>query len=417
MQRRRTTVYIIIATSLLAGFATGRRFFFNVTYAFIGLLVLSFFWAWASANWLELHRQAGARRAQVGRYLAETFVIRNTGFLPKLWMEIYDQSNMPGHQGSHILSNLGPRQSTSWQLNTLCVRRGEFILGPIKVVAGDPFGLFQVDRTINATSRLIVYPAMIDLVLFQMPEGILPGGQAVRRRTYQVTTNAAGVRDYSPGDGFNRIHWPSTARKGRLIVKEFELDPLADVWIIVDTEASVHAGDYDLQDADVSQWYSDSQAAIPPTTEEYAVTIAASLANYFIDKDRAVGLVSYQFHRQAIQADRGARQQTKILEALAVFDAAGTMTFDQVLSLEANQFLRGTTVILVTPSTRESWASSAANLALKGLNVVAVVIDAETFGGRPGHRRLLANLGGANIPGYSIERGSNIQLALGQRAV
>jgi hypothetical protein len=55
--------------------------------------------------------------------------------------------------------------------------------------------------------------------------GLLSGGEALRRRTHYVTTNASGVRDYAPGDSFSRIHWRSTARRNRLIVKEFELDP------------------------------------------------------------------------------------------------------------------------------------------------------------------------------------------------
>ena len=46
-------------------------------------------------------------------------------------------------------------------------------------------------------------------------EAVRHRGEALRRRTHYVTTNAAGVRDYAPGDSFGRIHWPSTARRNR----------------------------------------------------------------------------------------------------------------------------------------------------------------------------------------------------------
>ncbi len=62
----------------------------------------------------------------------------------------------------------------------------------------------------------------------------LSGGEARHRRTYQLTSNVAGVRDYVHGDSLNRIHWPSSARAGRLIAKEFELDPTADIWLYLD---------------------------------------------------------------------------------------------------------------------------------------------------------------------------------------
>jgi hypothetical protein len=60
-------------------------------------------------------------------------------------------------------------------------------------VAGDPFGLFEVERKISATSRLVVYPATMPIPDFALPAGLLPGGDAVRRRTHYITTNASNA--------------------------------------------------------------------------------------------------------------------------------------------------------------------------------------------------------------------------------
>ena len=414
MERRRSSIYLIIGVSLLSGLITGRTFFFNVTYAFGGLLLLSLLWAWNGANWLRLTRQTRARRAQVGRYMEERFTIRNTGFLPKLWLEIYDHSELPGHRASHVASNLGSRSAVTWSVRTLCVRRGEFLLGPLRVVASDPFGLFELERKISATSRLVIYPATIPLSDFTLPAGLLPGGDAVRRRTHYITTNASGVREYVPGDSFSRIHWRSTARRDRLIVKEFELDPLADIWIILDAERAVHVGEYNPTDADADRmpWEVDPRFAIPPTTEEYAVTIAASLAHFFLGKDRAVGLATSGQHHESIQVDRGPRQLTKILETLAVIRARGNMPLEQLLMLEGDQMTRGTTVIVITPSTRESWTAAAHRLLRRGVRVIAVLVDPEKFGGRPGMQRVASRLGIGNIPTHIVQNGDDLQLAL-----
>ena len=56
----------------------------------------------------------------------------------------------------------------------------------------------------------------------------------------EVTPQAAGVRDYAPGDALRRIHWPTSARRDRLMTKEFDQDPQADVWIFLDAYAPVH---------------------------------------------------------------------------------------------------------------------------------------------------------------------------------
>ena len=419
MERRRNAVYIIIILSMLAGLATGRSFFFNVAYAFLGLLAVSLLWAWTGANWLRLRRQTRARRAQVGHFVVERFTVQNTSFLPKLWLEVYDSSNLPGHRASHVLSNLAPRRDVSWTVRTRCVRRGAFLLGPLRIVTGDPFGLFQAERQISATSPLIVYPPAVDIVDFALPVGALPGGDALRRRTHQVTTNAAGVRDYAPGDSFSRIHWRSTARKDRLIVKEFELDPMADIWLLMDLDRSIHVGEFNpTEDEIISDSIRDAYPLnIPPTTEEYMVAATASLARYFLQRDRAVGFAAFGSHRETIPADRGPRQLTKIFESLAVVQAQGHVTFDQLAAIEGETLPRGTTVVLVTPSTRPTWVGSAHLLLRRGLRVVSVLIDPRSFGGRPGMEGIAVQLGVMGIPSYLIRQSDDLKTALSQRYV
>jgi uncharacterized protein (DUF58 family) len=414
MERRRNAIYLIIGASLIAGLITGRDFFFNMAYAFAGLLIFSFLWAWTGANWVRLTRHTPARHAQVGRYFTEHFHMHNSSFIPKLWVEVHDGSDLPGHRASHVVNNLGAHRSQAWTVRTLCVQRGEFRLGPLRhLTSGDPFGLFEVKRHISVTGKLVVYPATADIRYFALPVGLLPGGDALRRRTHYVTANAASVRDYAPGDSFSRIHWPSTARRDRLIVKEFELDPLADIWIVLDAERTVHVGEYipTEQDAERMPW-EDASLSLPPTTEEYAVAVTASLAQYLLRHDRSVGLAAFGRRRQIIQADRGERQLGKILEGLAVVRAQGSLTLDQVLGLEGDQLAGGTTLIVITPSTRDAWVIAAQRLHRRGLRVIGVLIDAESFGGRPGARRVASLLAATSIPALIVRQGDEIGLAL-----
>jgi uncharacterized protein (DUF58 family) len=417
MNQRRNAIYLVVAVSLLAGLITGRTFFFNVAYAFVGLLVFAFLWAWSGVNWLRLARQTRARRAQVGRYMEERFTVRNTAVLPKLWLEIYDESDLPGHRASHVVSNVGPRAGASWLVRTLCLRRGEFQLGPLRVLAGDPFGLFEVERKISATSRLVVYPTTIELHDFALPIGLLPGGDALRRRTHHITTNAAGVREYVPGDSFSRIHWRSSARLERLIVKEFELDPLADIWLIMDAERTVHIGEYEPEEAEAGKmpWETEGDFSIPPTTEEYAVAVTASLARYFLQKDRAVGFATYAQRHEVMQVDRGPRQMTKILETLALIRARGPMPLEQLLALQGSQMARGTTVIIVTPSLREKWVMATYHLLQRGLRAITVLVDPQGFGGRPGIEALAVRLETMGVPAYIVHKDDDLQLVLSHR--
>ncbi|MBN2304630.1 MAG: DUF58 domain-containing protein, partial [Anaerolineae bacterium] len=234
MSNRRNVFYVLMLFCLLLGLLSGRAFLFSLTYSLGAILLGAFVWTWTTVNWLNIARATHARRAQVGRPLEEAFEVRNTGVLPKLWLEIRDHSTLPNHYASHVVPTLMPRRRYRWSTATICTRRGQYTLGPMTVVSGDPFGLFEFPRKIGAVSSVIVYPSTVAIHRFATPIGTLSGGEAVRQRTHFITTNASGVRDYQPGDSYNRIHWRSTARKNRLLVKEFELDPLADVWIFLD---------------------------------------------------------------------------------------------------------------------------------------------------------------------------------------
>ena len=401
---------------------TGRALFYNLSYMIGVILVLSLFWAWRSVNSVQISRRTRSRRSTVGRTAEESLNIRNTGFLPHVWIEIRDHSTLPWHRISRVVDALPPKRYRTWAVRTLCRRRGQFILGPLTVYSGDPFGLFRFKRELKPTSEMIVYPAVIPIPSFAPPLGQLPGGDAVRGRTHYITTNVAGVRDYAPGDSFSRIHWRSTARTGRLIVKEFELDPTSDIWIFADLHQSVQAGlpvpeEEEPLDPVISILRGRKRAEIEldPSTEEYVVTAAASIAQHFIYKDRAVGLVAYGQTREVMQPDRGHRQLTKILETLAIGRAEGTASLPQVLLTEGDRLGRGVTLVVITPSLDPLWVAAARELVRRGATIIAVLIDSTTFGNKLGNpAEIMAELHASKIPAYLVRKGDDLATALAQ---
>jgi uncharacterized protein (DUF58 family) len=286
------------------------------------------------------------------------------------------------------------------------------------ISCGDPLGLFQLKRELHATSSIVVYPAVLPVPSFVPPLGQLPGGDAVRQRTHYITTNVAGVRDYEPGDSYSRIHWRSTARTGRLIVKEFELDPTADIWLFPDMHAAVQHNlpfpDEDLEDPWIAilAGRSRKEIELDPATEEYIVTITASVAQHFVHRDRAVGLMSYGQTREVLQPDRGHRQLTKILETLAMTRALGEIPMTQVLLSEGERLGRGVTLVVITPSLDPSWVAAARDLSRRGVRLVAIVVDPGTFGGEGEAADILTELQISRIPAYLVHNGDDLTAAL-----
>ena len=304
--RRAWGIFALWGLALIFALVSGRDLAFNLLYFVTGVIAVALFWAWANQRGLLLKRATRTQRSQVGKYFEETLELINRSRWPKLWVEVHDDSDLPGHHVSRVVNSLGRGSTSRWQVRTLCRRRGRYALGPITLTSGDPLGIFRFTRALPDAVFLVITPATVDIPQFSPPIGYLPGGETMRRRTPYVTASVSGVRDYAPGDGFNRIHWPTTARTGRLISKEFELDPLADVWIFLDMYEYAHAetaGEEKISDVPLP-WLTQraEQLELPSSTVEYGVTIAASLAQHFLHADREVGFLSYAAAREVSSA-------------------------------------------------------------------------------------------------------------------
>ena len=417
MHNRRNALYILLIVSLLTGLFTGRALFFNLAYLLAAVMVISLIWAWLSVRGIALGRSTRTRRSQVGRIFRESFRVRNTNLLPKLWLEIRDHSTLPGHRASHVVPTLFSRGNYQWDVETTCVARGEYQLGPLTVISGDPFGFFLTPRRINVTERVIIYPMTVAVNDFILPMGFLSGGDAQRHLTHQVTTNASSIRPYVTGDSMNRIHWKSTARTGDLMVKEFELDPLVDIWLFNDFSSDSLYEDPSIQRVGQIGNIIPGTQTIPASTEEYGVIIAASLAQYFVESERAVGYAAYTPYRQVFQPDRGNRQLTRILQTLAVARSTSNHSLKEMLSLETPHFTRGTTLIIITSSCDIEWVAEAQILIRRGIRPMCIFIDPNTFNHYSDSDEMRGMLQLAKIPTIIISKNDDLTAALEQRPI
>ncbi|TMB64650.1 MAG: DUF58 domain-containing protein [Chloroflexi bacterium] len=375
--RNQNLLFVVtaLATMSIFAFVSGYWFFYRAAYVLGGLVIVCLIWARVHAGALEVAVERANDRLQVGQEAEARVRLRSRSKFTKVWLEAEDETDMPGTPARTVLT-LPSNGSRNWKVNLRCARRGIYRAGPVRITTGDPFGLFRLTRTYGEGRQLLVLPRPEELPYFWSPVAQLPGEGSVRRRTHYVTPNASGVRDYYPGDSYNRIHWRSTARLGRLMVKTFEMDPTSNVWVLVDLDGAVQGGAGD------------------ESTEEYGVRIATSLAYHFVQSNRVLGLIAFGEEAVVLDPTRGSQQYGRILEALAMARASGVKPLSLVLEEEGRRFGRHTTLIIVTPSTSESW-------------------EAASFGAeQPGSLRLEA-LSTLGVPAYVVRCGSDISLMLG----
>jgi uncharacterized protein (DUF58 family) len=407
-------VLILLVVCLLGGVISGSQFYYRLAYFWLLLLLFSYAMSRLALRGIRFRRTARFTRSQVGQIYEERFELQNFSRIIRLWLEVKDDSALPGSRGSQVISMLKGRENRTYVVRTRLTTRGVFPLGPTTLASGDLFGLFYVSQKFQAADSLLVYPMMVDIQAFPNPIGWLSGGEALRRRTQQITANASGVREYASGDPLNRIHWLSTARRNRLIVKEFELDPLSEVWMFIDANKSVHYSllSEPIQLDERDMWRPNVRIPLPPSTEEYAVSAAASLARYYIQNERVIGMVSAGRINTVISAEKGGRQLGKLLEALALLKTDGRLPLQGLVEAQVRNLPRGSTVVVITPAYGDTVSLSVELLSRSGMRPIIVLINAESFGGPTGSDRVMRQLELMGFPVCAVAKGDDLGQSL-----
>jgi uncharacterized protein (DUF58 family) len=118
-------------------------------------------------------------------------------------------------------------------------RRGRFA-SSLWVSSGFPLGLLRCDRTAETVGEFIVLPALgaVDAPALRHWLSRQAGGDGRARKVLRrLTTDQAdvrGVRPYRSGDPLRSIHWRSTARRGELMVREYDVAPSPELILVVE---------------------------------------------------------------------------------------------------------------------------------------------------------------------------------------
>ena len=381
-------IVLIVLLAFLA-ISSGWSVLYRLTYVLLILFILSWLWARYSLRKLVFRRTVASGRVQVGEVFDERLMLDNLGIIPKLWVQIADGSTLPGHRAGYV-ATMGGRKRVSWRARTMCKQRGRFQLGPVTATSGDPFGLFRRRAFLTEPREILVLPRVLPIGSFALFTGGLPGRGRSSRRALHTTPNATTIRDYAAGDALSRIHWRSSAHYNKLMVKEFDLDPAVDAWIFLDLHDAVQAGQGEH------------------STEEYGVTIAATVAAYLLRQDLSLGMIVNAERREFLSLDRGDRQLERVLELLAVVKAGPGPELREAMALDALHFGRDSVAIVITPSSSRDWHDGVRHLQRRGVQVAVVGLNAASFENKPPDEDTLALLEGAGVPVMRIKCGESL---------
>jgi len=158
-----------------------------------------------------------------------------------------------------------PGGSLSLPLKCAFERRGIYAVSGFEVRTTFPFGFFSRGREIKASGSIVIYPRLRDVAQMLLLHPYLDGTQEQNRRG--SGGSLYNIRGYHPGDDARYVHWRSTAKTDRLMVRDFSAE----------------------EDQPVSITFSTYLPVVSPATLaafETAVSYVASLCSYYHQRRR-----------------------------------------------------------------------------------------------------------------------------------
>jgi uncharacterized protein (DUF58 family) len=356
---------------LLLGLVTAYTWVFYAGYVYLLAALACYGWVRAVGPRVTLQRRLRRAWAQVGDELEEDWSLRNAAPLPLLWLEIEDASTLPGYSARRVVA-AGAGAETVWSTAATCARRGVYTLGPQRARLGDPLGLFRYEWRDEAAQQLVVYPPQVRLPPLRVPQGQRGGLARANLLQQHVTPSVGGLREYVPGDLLSRVHWPTVARTGRLMVKEFDQERAGALWIVVDLHAAAYPAPAEPglrspahDGADLYAVYHQSSAVGQRAAElradsplELAVALATSLASQALAEGRLVGLLAEDGRQRLVSPGRGPRQLWRIMSELVDAQATGDVPLGDLLRrgrLARPNDVAGAALVLITPALDGAW--------------------------------------------------------------
>ncbi|MCQ3931749.1 MAG: hypothetical protein DPW16_14945 [Chloroflexi bacterium] len=343
------------------------------------LVTITIAWLWSRNTLINLayRRKVHHTHAFPGETTEVEITIENKKWLPVTWLQVQDtwptgfpptrSEAMSESEGDPNTGYLTNAYALRWyerirrRYELMAQKRGVYELGPVNMLSGDPFGLFERLRTSKGREDyLIVYPEVRSLDQLGFPLHDPFGDRRVQRRLFEDPHRVIGVRDYQPQDTFRQIHWKATARTGQLQTKLYE--PTRGASIVL----AVNIASFE------THW-----RGFWPDMTEYTLMVAASIAKWAVEQNYAVGLIcngalarSDQSFR--VQPSRRTDQLSKILEALAGVNYFVTAEFGRFVLQESPRLPIGATMVMITPFISEMIATSSLRLRDSGRRVTWV---------------------------------------------
>jgi len=343
----------------LAAWAFGSKALYPVALGLLVAVLLARLWTRLARPPVQLWRRIAAVDPLEGDDVpVELALDRTSTFLPAP-VVLREQIGKLGARETPIPL----RGTATYTLSRL--PRGRYVFEDTAAVVEDPLGFDRLEVELAAPGALLVYPRLVELDRLFSESGAAAhdGRRLLLRRPSGFDLHS--VREYEQGESLRRVHWPSTAKRGQLMVKELEDSPRDEVAVLLDVDPSAVVGEsFDVQ-----------------------VRAAGSILRAHARRGRRAVLVvnSARRDQQRVQSAEG--DWRSALDLLASVEPEAGPPLVALLAEEASAAARSLELTVVTASLGVQLVERLVERSLTHRHVSLVFVDAASFNGAEAPRR------------------------------
>jgi uncharacterized protein (DUF58 family) len=372
----------------LAAWAFGSTPLYPVATGLLLAVAVAWIWVRLADRPFRVRRRWGERDYVEGDDVRVLVELHPTATVLPAAVELRERVGRLGEQ-AHVLRREGRRLFVRYRLER--VPRGRYAFQHVRAELSDPFGLERATVMLPEAGALLVYPRLVPLGRLFSEAGAQSrdGRRLLLRR--QTGFELHSVREYEQGESLRRVHWPSTARRAQLMVKELEDAPRDQIAVVLDADAGAVVGE----------------------SFEVQVRAAASVLDAYVRRARKAVLVVNAERRAVQQIHSPGGDWQRALELLAAVEPTGRSPLAAILAADENPATRALELLLVTARIERALVDRLIQRALSRRKVSLVYVDPATFGGAPPRRdAALLQLATAGVPVAVVRAGDDLAAVL-----
>jgi uncharacterized protein (DUF58 family) len=382
----------------LAAWALGSEMLYPVAVGLVLAVLAAALWVRLLERPMALRRTFGRGERLAGDDVPVQLELDAEGFVPSGTLVLREKVARLGEWETPLVRRQG-RLRGRYQLRQ--VPRGRYPIEESEVVIEDPFGLERATVELQSTASILVYPHLVDVDrLFSESGARTPEGRRLLMRR-PTGFDLHSVRDYQQGESLRRVHWPTTAKRGHLMVKELEDSPRDETAVLLDADASTVVGT--AQDSSF----------------ELAVRAAGSILKAHASRGRRAALIVNCLRPTYQRVHSFDGDWHRALEILGAVEPDGHAPVANMLADEAGPAARAVELTVVTSALSPRLVDRLAHRALGNHAASLVYVDPSSFAAEEAARPLQAGeaaqilrLQRAGVPVLVLRRGDDLAARL-----